>query len=325
MLSLSMSSLEENVSYLGRVPMFGSMSPGELEALGEIMESVRLERGGLLFGKGDFGEALFVLVHGVLGISFEDNFSPATGAYDTTMEPWEILGEMTCIDPAPRSASVWAISDQARLLVLHRSAMFHIRSVLPDLFASLIRCIWGRVSSRLRVTNEAIGLYGSANGPAQYGFGSAERQPKSFKGQVDFGSYEAFEGFSSGELEILQGLAKKRQYPDGAIVCYEGDRADRCFVVMHGEAVVYRELGKKRYDLGTLEPGDIFGQLSLIEPRGRSANIRAQGDLVVVEIAREDFDRLIQNRTPFGLRFQELVAIAGIRQLRGANDRYHVR
>ena len=51
--------------------------------------------------------------------------------------------------------------------------------------------------------------------------------------------------------------------------------------------------------LGTLGPGDMAGELSLIDGRPRSANVAATTDVRVLQIASEDFESLLDHSPQF--------------------------
>jgi len=73
--------------------------------------------------------------------------------------------------------------------------------------------------------------------------------------------------------------------------------------------------------LATLGAGTFVGQMALVDHAPRSATVTAREPTVVLEFAREPFERLLAARSPLALRFQEQIAIAGIRQLRQATAR----
>jgi CRP-like cAMP-binding protein len=56
--------------------------------------------------------------------------------------------------------------------------------------------------------------------------------------------------------------------------------------------------------------------MALVSDAPRSASVRAQGDVAVLELGRELFDRLLDSDHDFALRFQEELAICAVRQHR---------
>lgn len=73
--------------------------------------------------------------------------------------------------------------------------------------------------------------------------------------------------------------------------------------------------------LAVLETGALVGQMALIDRAPRSATVRTRGDSVVLELKRKAFEQLLAARSPVAIRFQEQIAVAGIKQLRLANQR----
>ena len=67
----------------------------------------------------------------------------------------------------------------------------------------------------------------------------------------------------------------------GAQVISQGQAGDAFYVLLEGAAVVRRN-GRK---VGELGPGDYFGELALLDPAPRNADVVAAGD---VEVARLD-------------------------------------
>ncbi len=309
------------VSMIRRADLFAGLNESELRGLADVFMPCTLSQGQYLFRQGDLGNFMALLISGTLGVRISNDPS---ANYDATLEPFEITGEMTCLDPAPRSASIIATSN-AEVLILDRASVNELRTEAPRTYSALLRCIWQRVSTRLRVTNEAIGLYRDPNESATF-FERipSEIRPRTFEGKVRLREHEDFNGFASREIDMICGVAKKTFYPDGAFICREGEVAKACYIIASGGAKVFRDLGRQRYELGRLGPGDLFGQIALLERRRRSASVLAKGDTVVVEVDGVDFDRLVNSATPFGLRFQELVTVNGIRQLRSANHRYTI-
>lgn len=305
-------------SMLSRSVMFSGLDQDSLMSLSEAFIPCTISQGQYLFRQGDMGNFLALLTHGMLGVKIS---SDPSRQYDATLEPFEIIGEMTCLDPAPRSASIVALTN-AEVLILDRASVDRLRKNAPEAYKILLKSIWMRVATRLRVTNEAISMYTPPTGEATFKRREEQQRPITFKGLLALGESDTLKLFTEKEIDLMCSIARKRFYPNGSIICREGDIAKTAYIIAKGEMSVYRDLGRQRYELGRLGQGELFGQLALLEHRRRSATIEAQGDAVIIELNSQDFDRLIQSNTPFALRFQEYVTIASIRQLRAADQRY---
>ena len=80
----------------------------------------------------------------------------------------------------------------------------------------------------------------------------------------------------------------------GSTICRQDEPGDTMFAVAEGEVEVVRG-GRV---LETLGPGEVFGEMSLIDKSPRSADVRAKTDCRIVEINERRFSYLVQ-QTPF--------------------------
>lgn len=94
--------------------------------------------------------------------------------------------------------------------------------------------------------------------------------------------------------DAVLGAAKPRVYRDRDTLIRQGDEARSLFMIESGRVVI-------RFDtpagdsllLGILGPGDVFGEVGLLDGRSeRSASAQAVGEVVVRVLRQEDFDRL---------------------------------
>jgi CRP/FNR family transcriptional regulator, cyclic AMP receptor protein len=97
-----------------------------------------------------------------------------------------------------------------------------------------------------------------------------------------------FGGLSDASLDLLIAMLVERRYDAGATVVAEGEPGRSMFVVHSGELVVSRltESGRAIRMAG-LEPGDFFGEMTLIEMQNRSATVAAQGPTVLYELTAQ--------------------------------------
>jgi diguanylate cyclase (GGDEF)-like protein len=87
------------------------------------------------------------------------------------------------------------------------------------------------------------------------------------------------------ELEKLLGSCRERSLPAGEALCHEGEEGHAMYVVLSGHLVVSK--GGKQVAVGS--PGDVFGEMALIESRERAATLRALDDTLVLEIPEDAF------------------------------------
>lgn len=98
-----------------------------------------------------------------------------------------------------------------------------------------------------------------------------------------------FEHCSRRELGEVAALSVDEHKPAGAVLTRQDQAGDLAFVLVDGRVRASRN-GRT---LGTLGPGTIVGELSLIDGGPRTATVTALDDLHVLEISGEDFRRLL--------------------------------
>ncbi len=105
---------------------------------------------------------------------------------------------------------------------------------------------------------------------------------------------EIFAGLSGEELEMLAGSSVSRQYPKNTVIINDGDNADSLYLIDSGRVKVYcSDKNGKEFIMNTLEAGDYFGELALLDDDRRSASVRTMEKCSFRIIYKEDFQRVI--------------------------------
>lgn len=92
---------------------------------------------------------------------------------------------------------------------------------------------------------------------------------------------------------LVPGLREKH-YPAGSVVVSDAADGPRRFVIVTGQAEVATPGRSGLIPLGTLGPGELFGEAALLEPDGdRQATIIAQSDLHVLSLDGTAFEQLL--------------------------------
>jgi CRP/FNR family cyclic AMP-dependent transcriptional regulator len=69
----------------------------------------------------------------------------------------------------------------------------------------------------------------------------------------------------------------ERTYNSGDLVFSEGEKGTEMFIVQEGKVVVTKQIAGAEVFLATMERGDFFGEMALLESLPRSATCRALG------------------------------------------------
>ena len=93
----------------------------------------------------------------------------------------------------------------------------------------------------------------------------------------------------NGEVTSDQALARKTVV-QGEWVFEEGNKADAAYLVLEGRVEIFRGEGTKQTSIATLGRGEIFGELSLIDGKSRTASARATKETQLMIIKPEDLE-----------------------------------
>jgi CRP-like cAMP-binding protein len=94
-----------------------------------------------------------------------------------------------------------------------------------------------------------------------------------------------FGGLSDASFDLLVSTLVERRFDVGATVVAEGEPGRSMFIVRSGELVVSKLGDSGRVvRMAGLEPGDFFGEMTLIEMQNRSATVVAESPTVLYEL-----------------------------------------
>ena len=135
-------------------------------------------------------------------------------------------------------------------------------------------------------------------------------------------SLPLFAPLTAEEIAILRPSLEKRTFEAGQFVFREGEPGDDLYVIAQGTASVRREQGSRSTRLITFAEGTVFGEMSLLDPRPRSASVQADGPLPLVcyVMARSTFDTLVREHHEIALKLLAALARELGRRLRFTND-----
>lgn len=110
---------------------------------------------------------------------------------------------------------------------------------------------------------------------------------------------------SQRELGQVAALTVPAELAAGTVLTRQGTSGGLAYVIADGRAEVVR--GGKR--LAVLGPGDMVGELSLLDGEPRSATVRALTDMEVLEISAQDLNRLLRKAPSVRRRLLEALSL----------------
>ena len=112
-------------------------------------------------------------------------------------------------------------------------------------------------------------------------------------------------GVDPAGLELIADKTIEVVFTDGHVVARQGEVGTGFFLIASGGARVIRDGAT----IATLEPGDFFGELSVLDGLPRVAQVVAQGETTCLALATWDLEAIINE--------QPSVALALLRGLAG--------
>ena len=104
---------------------------------------------------------------------------------------------------------------------------------------------------------------------------------------------------------------------DGDEVFAEGDAGDAWYLVISGEVVITRTSDRRPpHVLGTLEPGEGFGEMALLDDSPRLGSANAQGSTTLMRLPRTAFNTLMAANHPGTTHLLRAMAVALSQRLR---------
>lgn len=91
-------------------------------------------------------------------------------------------------------------------------------------------------------------------------------------------------------------------HPMGDIIFSEGEIGNEMFIIQAGTVELHKNIGKETRVLATLEKGDFFGEMSVLEDLPRTASARAKTDVELVRINGATFDSMLKGNTEIAVR-----------------------
>lgn len=110
---------------------------------------------------------------------------------------------------------------------------------------------------------------------------------------------EIFKGVPVAELENLSRAITTQSFGDGQVLFNQGDTGDTMYIVEDGMIGIFirdpaSPTGEKQ--ISSCQPGDLVGELALLDGSPRSARARALGPLRVLMLRRENFMMFVRSR-----------------------------
>ncbi|MEM7029043.1 MAG: PP2C family protein-serine/threonine phosphatase [Chloroflexota bacterium] len=107
-----------------------------------------------------------------------------------------------------------------------------------------------------------------------------------------------FESLSEDDINELNNVAVRREYPSETVICEEGKMEHTFYVIESGTVAVTQRINDENERMvGVMRGGEFFGESALLEASPRAATVRTMTECWLIEISKEVFE-LILRRNP---------------------------
>ena len=236
------------------LPIFSTLDP---MAFGELFTHLRLKRfgtGEVVVKQGETGHAVYFIARGEVRVTQSRDEATIQLA---KLGAGSLFGEMALLSAEPRTASVICETD-VDVLELNRDDVNAMSQKSPQIAGAMSRFMRERMITNLLNINPLF---------------------KPFKDDVKKQLLSKFKG---------------HEVPAGTIFLEEGDEGRGLYVILQGKAEVTRRQKGETIHLALLGPGDLVGEMSLLNATPVSATVCTKTPATLLFLARELFLPLIE-------------------------------
>jgi CRP-like cAMP-binding protein len=131
------------------------------------------------------------------------------------------------------------------------------------------------------------------------------------------------QGVNDAEIARLAELCEERQMAEGTTVFIENMPGESLFVIRTGSVRVSRMFAEgDEKNLVVLGPGEIFGEMAIVDGMPRSATARVAQEVALISLRKKDFESLCQSDPVLALKLVLNIVRGFNQRMREANDEY---
>lgn len=132
-----------------------------------------------------------------------------------------------------------------------------------------------------------------------------------------------FSDLSDNELATIAGITKKQNFKLGETIFKESEDGASIYVLKRGEVKACKTTPDgELFTLTIMKDGDIFGEMSFLDGRPRSATIVAVSDVETYVIEKADFETLVDAHPRIIYKLLKNIVFTVHAIVRGMNSRY---
>lgn len=128
---------------------------------------------------------------------------------------------------------------------------------------------------------------------------------------------QLFSQLPDAALEALAGSIGQRRVTAGEVLFHQGEAGVECFVILSGELEVLTYVGGDELRLDVYSPGQLIGEMALIDRSPRSATVRALAEADLIVLGEDAFKTLLSSNPELAMTMLR----SGTARVRNTNQR----
>ncbi|MEK7773363.1 MAG: cyclic nucleotide-binding domain-containing protein [Deltaproteobacteria bacterium] len=132
-----------------------------------------------------------------------------------------------------------------------------------------------------------------------------------------------FSDLSDGELDVVSRIMNKKNFKLGDTVFKESEDGASLYIIRKGEVKACKTSPDgELFTLTIMKDGEIFGEMSFLDGRPRSATIVAVSDVETYIMEKSDFETLVDGNPRIIYKLLKNIVFTIHSIVRGMNSRY---
>jgi CRP-like cAMP-binding protein len=115
---------------------------------------------------------------------------------------------------------------------------------------------------------------------------------------------DLFAGLDKKELRHIAGSCQERKFPAGSVLMQQGDTGAGLFVITSGHVKVTQATDPDRAEenLRTMGPGEVLGEMALLDDLPRSATVTAIDDVTALLLPIWEFRTILHSNPDIAVK-----------------------
>ncbi len=239
--------------------------------------------------------------------------------------PGDFFGVVSCMSQHPRIETVMALSDVSLISILREQFGDLIQKNAP-----VAMKIIKQFSVKLRYYDQSIARLSFQDEVFEhpmrlFDLGEFYFKKKNFQhaaycyqkyiqhnssGNNISASKMRLQALNAPETPIVdpQNAGMNRSYANDDMIFSEHEPGNELYIIQQGKVKITKVINDNEIMLAVLQPGDIFGEMALLDNKPRSASAIAYGDVVMLTVNRSNFEQMVISKPQIATRLIQLLS-----------------